>query len=205
MPTAATCSDADRRLMRGLAAGSQEAARELCEEYVPRLRAYVLQRTGLGPEIADEVAEETIVAALRSAQRFRGESTVYTWLCAIARRKVVDQYRRERRQPLSLDSLTADGLALIDEKPLPDEAAQRGEMAEMVHRAIWSLPPEQREAVLGKYLEDRTVADIAADLGKTQKAVESLLSRGRATLRKRLIAWGVEGRAGSSDEGSARR
>ncbi len=177
---------AERQLASAVAAGDPDAARRLCEEYLPRLHRYILQRSGLDSEAAAEAAQETILAALRSAQFFRGESGLYTWLCAIARRKVADQYRRRSRHSLSLDDLVAGGLAVIDTQPLPEEMVEREEVATTVHLAIWGLPGDQREAVLRKYLDDLPVAEIAVELGRSEKAVESLLSRGRANLRKQL-------------------
>jgi RNA polymerase sigma-70 factor (ECF subfamily) len=182
--------EAERRLAAAVAAGDRDAARALCEEYLPRLRAYVLRRSGLDDETALETAQETILAALRSVQVFRGESSLYTWLCAIARRKVADHYRRAGRRPLSLDGLIVAGLTLIDTEPLPEEVTEREEMAATIHSALWRLPEDQREAVFRKYLDDRSVAEIAAELGRSEKAVESLLSRGRANLRKRLTGKG---------------
>lgn len=176
----------DRRLAAAIAAGDPEAARRFSEVYLPRLHRYVLQRSGLDSDAAAEVAQEAAVAALRSAHRFRGESSLYTWLCGIARRKVADWYRRERRRPLSLDDLTAGGLALISEGPLPDEVVAHAETARVVHQAVWGLPESQREAVLLKYVEECSVAEIARQFGRSEKAVESLLSRGRATLRREL-------------------
>ncbi len=179
---------ADRWLASAIAAGDPAAAERLCEDYLPRLHSYVLQRSGLDNDAAVDVAQETILAALRTAQYFRGESTLYTWLCAIARRKVIDYYRRRKRHPESLDNLVENGLAVIDTAPLPEEVAERGETAAVVHRALWELPGDQRDAVLHKYLDEWTVAEIAAELGRSEKAVESLLSRGRANLRRRLAA-----------------
>ena len=185
---------AEQRLAAAIAAGDPEAARTLCEEYLPQVRTSLRRRSGLDGEAALEVAQETILAALRSAQFFRGESSLLTWLCAIARRKTADHYRRAVRQPASLDGLTAEGLAIIDTGPLPDELAERSELAAAVHSALWLLPDHQREAVLLKYLEDYSVAEIAAELGRSEKAVESLLSRGRSNLRRRLTALAEAGK-----------
>ncbi len=177
---------AERQLASAIAAGEPEAAQRLCEDYLPRVYGYILQRSGLDFDAAAEAAQDTILAALRSAQYFRGESGLYTWLCAIARRKVADHYRRLRRTPLSLDGLVADGLAVIDSEPLPEEVAERDDTADLVHRALWTLPGDQREAVLGMYVDDLSMAEIAVRLDRSPKAVESLLSRGRANLRRRL-------------------
>lgn len=187
---------AERQLASAIAAGDPEAARRLCEDYLPRLHGYILQRSGLDSESAAEAAQETILAALRSAQYFRGEAGLYTWLCAIARRKVADIYRRKVRRPLSLDDLVTDGLAVIDTEPLPEELIEREEVAATVHSALWSLPDDQRDAVLRKYIEESSVAEIALELGRSEKAVESLLSRGRANLRKRLVQFARGAQAG---------
>lgn len=190
--------EAERRLALAVAAGDRKAVETLCEGYLPRLHGYVFQRSGLAYEAALEVAQETILAALRSAQFFRGESGLHTWLCAIARRKVADHYRRVYRRPLSLDRLAAEGLALIDERPLPEELAEREETAAAVHAALWRLPADQRDAVFLKYLDDRSVAEIAAEMGRSEKAVESLLSRGRANLRRQLTRLAEANRGGKT-------
>jgi RNA polymerase sigma-70 factor (ECF subfamily) len=183
--------EADRELARALSAGDTDAAHHLCETYLPRLHTFILERSGLSAEAAADVAQETLVAALRSVQHYRGESSLFTWLAAIARRKTTDHYRRERRRPLSLEDVTARGLALIDDGPLPDEVAQSDETAAAVHQALWRLPVRQREVLLLKYVDELPVAEIAADLGRSEKSVESLLSRGRAALRQQLVEWGL--------------
>lgn len=185
----AQADDGDLRLAAAVAAGDQAAARRLCERYLPRVFGYILRRTGLGPDTAAELAQETVVAALRSIQHYGGRSSLDTWLCALARHKVADHYRRESRRPASLDDLALRGLELFDQAPLPQEVAERDELAEAVHRAVWLLPPAQRDAVLGKYLDGLSLAELAREMGRTEKAVESLLSRARATLRRMLAAW----------------
>ncbi len=188
--------EADREFARALAAGEAEAARHLCETYLPRLHTFILQRTGLSPEEAADVAQDTIIAALRSAQHYRGGSSFLTWLTAIAKRKTADHYRRERRRPLSLEEAAAGGLALIDDGPLPDEVAENDEVAAVVHRALWHLPTRQREVLVLKYVDELPVAEIAADMRRSESAVESLLSRGRAALRRQLVELGLGRRSG---------
>jgi RNA polymerase sigma-70 factor (ECF subfamily) len=125
--------------------------------------------------LAEELTQQTYVEALRHADRFDGRSNVVTWLCAIGRNKLVDHYRRARR-----DERRHGELVLL---PRAD-GWHDTETRDAVERALGGLPPDQRLALIFRYLDGLTVREVASALGRTESATESLLSRARESFRR---------------------
>jgi RNA polymerase sigma-70 factor (ECF subfamily) len=99
------------------------------------------------------------------------------WLAGIAANVLRNQLRRRRRERLRLPAAVVEGVAV-------DLSAGQRDTAEAVAHALAALP-ERYEAVLrAKYLERRSVAEIAATSGQTLKTVESLLTRARQAFRE---------------------
>jgi RNA polymerase sigma-70 factor, ECF subfamily len=143
---------------------------------LPRVFGYVFQRCGAIRAVAEELTQETFLEALRVRSRFDGRSDEMTWIVAIARHKLADHYRRlarDERRHLRLvahqNDATSDPIAL--------------ETREEVLDALRRLPAMQRAVLVLHYLDDLSVAEIGRQLGKSEGAVESLMSRGRARLR----------------------
>ena len=136
---------------------------------------------------AEEIWQDTFVAALRALPGYRGQSQVSSWLCGIARRKVADFHRRRggTREPVS--SVPPEQLLdLMDSGPLPDEVLQQGAARARVVEALARLPVDYRNALIARYVDGQPVDEVARRLGRSYKATESLLSRGRTALRDLL-------------------
>src|SRR5262245_59722629 len=73
------------------------ALRQLVEDHLDPLFAFVFHRVERDRVAAEEVVQETFLQAVRSAGRFRGESTAWTWICGIARKLILGRRRRVRR------------------------------------------------------------------------------------------------------------
>ena len=131
---------------------------------------------------ADEVALVEIDEAILAG--FDGRSTLHTWLCGIAKNKIRSERRKRRPTPLAdvLDEADADIhaiLAQVSEEPLPEWVLERQETADLVGATLSSLPPDYRRALVEKYVEGITVAEMARRSGKGEKAQESTLHRAR--------------------------
>lgn len=151
------------------------------EAALPRVYGYLFDRCGGIRSVAEEITQEAFVAAVRQRGRFDGRSDEITWIIAIARHKLADHYRRlarEERRHLKLVS-SAIGDTIDD----PGTAIDR---REDVLRALNVLPALQRAAMVLHYLDQLSVLEIAAELDRSESAVESLLSRGRDSLRRGL-------------------
>lgn len=148
------------------------------EAVLPRVYRYVASRSGGDDDLAEEVTQHAFTEAIRHADRFDGRADVVTWLCAIARNKLVDGHRRRQRD-------VRRGVVLVDRSSASTDGAwHSADTRILVEQALTQLPPDQRLAMLFRYLDGLTVGEVAALLGRSEKATESLLSRAREGFRR---------------------
>lgn len=172
--------DDEAALLLRAAAGEPEAVRALLDLAGPVVYGYVLARVGGDEAAAEDVVQDTFLEAVRAAASFRGEAAVTTWMCAIARRRLLRHYEAERRQDAArrgLEIVRTTGVG-----PGPEIVEERDEVV----RALGRIPPLHRQVLVLKYLDGRPVAEIASELGRTRVQVQSLLQRARDNLRRQL-------------------
>jgi RNA polymerase sigma-70 factor (ECF subfamily) len=165
-----------------------------------RLLARLQLGTRLRPHLdPSDVVQQTLLEAHRQAGQLRGrdEAAVAGWLRVALARNLADAARglhRDKRDVARERSLEAAveeassrlGAWLAADQSSPSERAQRREQGVRLAAALASLPEAQREAVVLRHLEGRSLADIADHLGRTQAAVVGLLQRGLKALRELL-------------------
>lgn len=170
---------ADVELLTRVLNGESDAVRALLDDTGDVLYGYVFARVGGNAATAEDIVQETFVEAMRSAHTFRGDASVRTWLCTIARRRLARFYEAERRSEVA-----RSGLRLVEDD-VADEGVEVDQRDEVV-RALGALSPLHRQVLVLKYLDDRSVEDIAEELGRTRVQVQSMLQRARVGLRKAL-------------------
>ena len=170
----------DVALLRRAAGGEASAVREMLDLTGETVYGFVFARLGGDEPAAEDVVQDTYVEAMRSATTFRGDAALSTWLCSIARRRIARHFERERRQQVAERGLRLVGATA--ETAGGDAIEQRDELV----RALGRLPAVHRQVLVLKYLDSRSVADIAAELGRTSVQVQSLLQRARDGLRREL-------------------
>ena len=141
----------------------------LLEEH--RTDVYRFLVASVGRQAADDCFQETFLSALRAYPRLRDASNLRGWLFTIATRKALDHWRGERRRPLPVEELPE--VATSDE---PD-----GDPG--LWRAVGTLPPMQRAAVIHRYVLDLPYAQIAETLGISEEAARANTYEGRRKLR----------------------
>ncbi len=182
-------SEAETRLRRRILEGEAGAAAELLDAYLTPIYQFVHFRVGRDRALVEDVVQETFLAALQSLANWDGRASLHGWLVGIAKNKVREARRKNR--PIPLEDVLAESDAEIDailvdvaREPLPAEVLERRETQDLVGAALSSLPADYQRALLDKYVEGRSTADIARAGGRTEKAAESLLSRSRAAFAR---------------------
>ncbi len=169
---------------------------EVFTAFYPRVLAYVTRL--VGPQDAEDVAQEAFLKINKGVRNFRGQSALSTWVYRIATNAALDRLRREARRNLkegdpsiALKESTGsedvtEGL-LNAEAPLnPEQQAIRREMNACVRSVIDSLPPAYQSSLILSDLEGMTNKEIAEVLGVTVDTVKIRLHRARSRLKKAL-------------------
>jgi RNA polymerase sigma-70 factor (ECF subfamily) len=177
----------DLDLASRVAAGDEEALEVLYARYADPLFAFIYHHADLSRADAEDVWQETLVAAIRALPGYRGESRLFTWLCGIARHKLIDHRRRAGRPATPPEGERGRSLAqAIDLTPLPDALLEQQAVRVAVVEALAMLPEDYRAALVGRYAEERSVDEVARLLGRSYKATESLLGRARLAFRNAI-------------------
>jgi RNA polymerase sigma-70 factor, ECF subfamily len=160
-----------------------EVFRAFYEDSLPGIYGYFLHRCGGVYSIAEDLTQETYLAAVRELQRGREIDNQTGWLYGIARHKLLDHYRQKGKIQ-RLDVPWHD--YPLDELPMPmldlEDAADR----DLVAIALDQLPESQKSVLVLRYMVGLSVPEVAASTGKSVHAIESLLARGRASLKRIL-------------------
>jgi len=161
----------DTALLRAHVAGDRDAFAELVRRHRDRLWAVALRTLGDREEAADAL-QDALISAFRSADRFRGDAAVTTWLHRIVVNACLDRVRRRQARPT---------VPLVDTDPRP-VAPVDSETALDVRAALARLPHDQRTALILVDIQGYPVGEAAAILQVPEGTVKSRCARGRARL-----------------------
>src|SRR3954452_7737503 len=169
-----------------------EAFAVFYRRHVGPLLAYFARRTW-DAELAADLTAETFAAALHGSHRHRADKgPAAAWLYGIARRQLTHAAHKGAVEDRARRKLGMSPLTLTDEAIERVEAlATADASAEILHEGLAALPPDQREAVLARVLEEREYAEIATSARLSESAIRKRVSRGLAGLRQRLEANGA--------------
>jgi RNA polymerase sigma-70 factor (ECF subfamily) len=148
-------------------------------------------------EVARDVTQQTFIRAYTSLGRLKNRAHFSTWLHQIALNLSRDELRRKRPM-LSVEEVRSDGddcqllAAELADNPQhrPDATAHNSHLAEVLKRAILSLPEEQRLVIIMKHYQGLKFTEIAEVVAAPVNTVKARLYRGLTTLRHILERWG---------------
>ncbi|MER7545466.1 sigma-70 family RNA polymerase sigma factor [Actinomadura sp.] len=167
------------------AASDEEIVAELYREYHRPLLAFVLRLTGGDRQWAEDVVQETMIRAWRSADRLDDRtSSLMPWLATVSRRIVIDNRRQREVRPPEVGDGPLENLPMADEM---DGLLRKV----VVTEALESLSPAHRQALTETVLRDRTVNQAAEYLGIPVGTVKSRVYYALRALRVALEERGV--------------
>ena len=172
------------KIARGLRESDTELLADLVERSQRRLVRYLLYLIGR-QDYAEDLAQETWIRVLQRGSQYDGRQRFDLWLFAIARNLAIDYLRKKRKAVQTASSPDdRDEILLVPSSgPSPFEAAARSEDAIRLAAQLQILPPLYREALLLRFQEDLSLAEIAQVLGAPLTTVTSRIYRGLAALR----------------------
>ncbi|HEY2812146.1 MAG TPA: RNA polymerase sigma factor [Acidimicrobiales bacterium] len=178
--------DRDRALVLRHQAGDQYAFDELYRRYFPRLHLYCRRRVG-DSHVAEELAQEAFLRALRAMPEFAGDRRFYPWMTVIAQRLCIDHQRRAARVEPAADIECG---SIEDEHEHLYAAVDH----DYLHQAMDRLAPRHREVLELREQRGWSYNHIAAHLEVPITTVEALLHRARKALRREFMDVSSGGR-----------
>jgi RNA polymerase sigma-70 factor (ECF subfamily) len=172
--------DPDEALLVRIADGDSAAVRALVGRKLPRILGLAQRMLGDAAE-ADDVAQEAFLRVWKQAPKWRpGVARFDTWLHRVTLNLCYDRLRRRR------EIVTDTPPERPDESAAPDRGLLAQDTGNRVTQAMQRLPDRQREAIVLCHYQELGNIEAAAVMGVTVEALESLLSRGRRSLRTAL-------------------
>jgi RNA polymerase sigma-70 factor (TIGR02960 family) len=190
-------------------AGDEDAFRKLTDPHRRELQVHIYRIVGSAQD-AEDLLQETLLAAWRGLDQFEGRASVRTWLYRVATNRSLDALRARRRRPEDLQQMTEVPDPTRRTEPIwlepypdiliediPDEAPgpeARYETKEAIAVAfivgLQHLPPQQRAVLVLRDVLGFRAGEVAEMLGTSEPSVNSLLRRARAAFETRLPATG---------------
>ncbi|HTI98815.1 MAG TPA: sigma-70 family RNA polymerase sigma factor [Dongiaceae bacterium] len=172
-------------LTRALARGDEPAFRQFYAAYFDRLLRYLLVVCAGDETAAREALQQTLVRVVRHVKPMETEAQFWNWLTVLARSARADESRRQRRYLAFLARFTRQQET---GKATPTPARAEDRLQTLLATQLAKLPPAEQQLLTEKYLDRRSVRDIATGEQITEKAVESRLTRIRRKLKTAILA-----------------
>lgn len=172
--------DIDSVCLRALAEGDRAAFAQIVERWQTRLINFFYRSTGNRAD-AEDLAQETFIELHRAASRYQPQGSFSAFVFTLARRRLIDGYRKKARRPLEF---VDPGEFLMQSQT--EEIDHSREIEEAFHRALAALPDNQRNAILLLQQQGLSYEEIAHSLDASVSAVKTWIHRARTHLREEL-------------------
>lgn len=173
----------EQELIAAVLRKDRKASADFVERFADSVYSYVRHRLAPRTDLVDDLVQDVFLSAWESLSSFRGDSPVRSWLIGIARHRVEDYYRSRLRDPMPAAE-EAEPVDPASELRL-EETLDHKRLCHRTREVLESLPEIYSIALLWRYWEKRSTHEIAAETGRSDKAIERILARARALFKKR--------------------
>ena len=170
----------DKALTERMLRGDQAAFDRFFQSHFARLYRFSLIRLGDDEDAIKEVVQRTLCRAIDRLETYRGEASLFTWLCRLCRNEISDHLKRSQRETSRttlLDELEVRAvLETLDSASeiAPDDRYRRLQIGRFVQAVLDHLPAQQSNALEWKYMQGLTVEEIATRMAVSIAAAQSL-------------------------------
>lgn len=168
----------DETLMGRVAAGDLEALRPLFERHREPLFGFFWRATGR-PDLSEDLVQEVFIRLVRRGSTWRAGGTFRPWVFRVARSVIADHFRNRESGQTGLEEAPEPVASAED----PGERVDRKRRGERLRRALASLAPDDRDALILSRYEEMPYAEIGRILGATEGAVKVRIHRALKRLR----------------------
>lgn len=158
---------------------SEAAFRAFYDRALPRVYGYILSRCHGDVALAEDLTQLAFTTAIRERRSYDGRADPVAWIVGIARHKLVDHFRAVDREEGRLFKLAVREIAMEAGRDPWSAADERERLA----AALARLPAMQRAVLVLHYADGLPVREVAREIGRSESATESLMTRARDGLR----------------------
>lgn len=162
----------------------RELFKEIYEENFQYVYSFIYARLSGKVESVEDLVQNVFISAMNSMNSFKGKSSYRTWLCSIARHKIIDYYRKEISNA-SIEYI--DDLSDIENNEHIENIVINKELKTVVIKVLLTLPPVYKYAIILKYVDNYSVKEIADILEKTPKSIDGILQRGKLKFKNEFL------------------
>ena len=178
--------EVSREVVERAQAGDGVAVAALYETLAPQIERYMLYRTHWSQEVAEDLTADVFLKVLENLALYEDRGLPFeAWVYRIAANRLTDHIRLCQKRGVAT---IGDGSHV--EEPRAERALEQLLVRNVLERAIGHLTAEQRQVIVLRFLQDATLAETAAALGKSDDAVKKLQVRGLRALRRFLRSSG---------------
>ena len=165
--------------LQALRLGDPDAVKIWYTQYAPRLTRYVQRKIAEHKDV-EEIVQDTFMSCMESLPLYQQKSSLWTWMCSIANHEIADFLRKKYAKKV----LSALPFA---EHLLPPTLVDMHGLSSAVRIVLQKMSAREREILMLKYIDRKSVEDIARLMGKSVKSAESLLFRARKSFRVMFV------------------
>jgi RNA polymerase sigma-70 factor (ECF subfamily) len=135
--------------------------------------------------VVEEIINDVMLAVMNSEKNYRQKCSEFSWVCSIAKHKIVDYYRKKKIKTI-LFSVNPIFEEIADKALTPERDVLKNELKNEIKKTLSELREGYKNLLRLKYIEGKKIAEIAREMNLTVKAVESRLIRAKKEFRE---AW----------------
>jgi len=154
------------------------------KKYYLSVRGFVAKRID-DEGVVEEVVNDVMLAAINSWPTFNKKCSEFSWLCSIAKHKIIDYYRKKKIKTI-LFSVSPIFEEIADKALTPERDVLKNELKEEIKKTFGEIGKGYKKILRLKYIEGRKVDEIAKKTNLSVKAVESRLMRAKKQFKE---AW----------------
>ena len=175
----------DQELIGEILKGDQQAVQGLHERYVDRIFHYIYIQTNSYHD-TEELLQDVFLKAANHLDSFEGEASFKTWIFRIARNTVIDYYRKQKnmKKSFAMEDRLLENFA--GETEAAETIVLRNLHIDEVFERINQLPNHYRTVLHLRFIEDFSIKETAAIMGKTTPAVKSMQRRASKILSEEI-------------------
>jgi RNA polymerase sigma-70 factor (ECF subfamily) len=151
------------------------------KKYYPKIKYFVGKKIN-DESVVEEISNDVMMVALNSTSSFNQKSSFFSWLCAIAKHKIIDYYRKKKLKTI-LFSISPYFEEIADEALNPEKDCLKNELKKEIYKTFSEIKKDYGKILRLKYLEGFKIKKIAKMMKTTVKSIESKLMRARLSFK----------------------